>query len=127
MNSLDNGRSDSECNDAESESVSIISISCQDEADLKLEAKKENQGVSEISQSSRNVSLMSTSEEEPVHDDASKVQSNGTMMLLNKKIQILQTDLDIVCREMRGEQEKRDYLKNELDLLMQARMNCDMV
>jgi len=81
--------------------------------------------VSEISQSSRNVSLMSTSEEEPVHDDGWKVQSNE--MLLNRKLQILQTELDIVCRQMRGEQEKRDYLKNELDLLMQARMNSDMV
>jgi len=126
MNSLGNGRSDSESN-ADSESISILSISCLDEADLKLEGKKENKGVSDISQSSRNDSLMSTSEEEePVHDDARwKAQSNDA--LPNRKIQILQTDLDIVCRQMRGEQEKRDYLKNELDLLMQARMNSDMV
>jgi len=132
MNCLDNDRSDSECNDAESESVSTISISCQDEADLKLEEKKDNQGVSDISQCSRNVSLMSTSEEEPVHDDArwkvqTLVQSNGTMMLLNRNIQILQADLDTVYRQMREQQEMRDYLKNELDVLMKASMNSEMV
>jgi len=125
MNCLDNGRSDSECNDAESESVSIISISCQDVADLKREEKKDNQGGSDISQSSRNVS----SDDEPVHDDARwKVQtlSNGTTTLLKRTIEILHTDLDKLNIQLRG-QEKRDYLKNELDVLMKARMNREMV
>jgi len=99
---------------------------------LKLEEEKDNQGVNDISQYLRNVYLMSSSDEEPVYDDGRSknqtlVESNGTIMLLNSKIQMLQTDLDRVYRQVRGQQEKRDYLKNELAVLKKESMNWDMV